>query len=168
MVPNKVVVRVVFTRPRRSSLVALAIRLLTWAPYSHVAFGVGALYIEAVDSGVELTSGTTFVTKNVIVESFDVTLAHASFWAALAPLRHKPYDWLGVVGIGWYRVLRYMGFAPKTNELAAGRDALFCSELVYRVLQSAGICPKVANPELLDPKRLLRLLESCASATRFR
>ena len=154
--------QVIFTRPRKGDFLCWSIRLLTWAPYCHVALRVQDRIFHAVTNGCLWADEQSFAQKNKIVACFDIKLndsQQSSLLQACKKIVGTPYDWSGVVGLGLMRLAHLVGYEMRDNPLKNNSQFMFCSELAYRVLSSLKLIPVSRSPELLDPKRFLRWLE---------
>lgn len=156
--PSKPQIEIVFTRPKSFwAPVSWLIRLLLWAPYDHCALKLGHWFFEALSDGSVFTSEIDFHRKNKIIAAFEITLSEEQF-SRLKTEIHKlkgiPYDWKGVMAIGLYRLFGIRLILRKNQ------NTLFCSGLVYTALSALGLIEETATPQLLDPKRALRLLEA--------
>jgi hypothetical protein len=159
-------VKIIFTKPQKLSFLSLGIQLFTWAPYNHAAIGLNDsntppnfVYYEALGDGVTITGKAQLERRDKIMAQFTLELneQHQRKLSQLCKsFQGTPYDWRAVAGIALHR-LGWHG-----NPLARNENRVFCSEFVYRVLQIVGVVPKSEEPELLDPKRLLRYLEAAS------
>lgn len=159
---HKILIR--FTRPRsKLDLMAWAVRLLTWAPYSHAALQFNNKIFHAVKEGSVWTDFADFDKRHETIAMFEVSLddlLRSKLLAIANKLEKIPYDWLGVVGIALHKM-----FGLRRNILRTGKKAIFCSELCYYLLVMIGVikASEAFDPELFDPKKLLRYLEKSSS-----
>jgi uncharacterized protein YycO len=121
-------VRVIFSR--RRNLGSVALRTVMWSPWSHCGVIDGDFVIQAV--------ANPFGKSEVIYTHLEHFKAESARWAIVefeADERRtceaarsqigKPYDWLGVAGIGFHR-----DWSDDTS--------WFCSELVAWALEQGG------------------------------
>lgn len=150
-------VNIVFTNTKKANFVSLAIKLFIWAPYNHVALEMNEHYFEAVGDGAHWTSREHFLATKDIRAKFSIQLNElqsSRLCTAIDEYEGTPYDFRAVLGLALVR----LGW--KHNPMANGAKKLFCSELVYNLLVDCDVIQKTTEPELLDPKRLLRYLEN--------
>jgi uncharacterized protein YycO len=118
-------VRVIFTRRRHPG--SLLLRVALWSAWSHCAIIDGDQVIEAAATGGVRVRPLA----DLIADSSEHDIRHlpardaASVIAAARSQVGKPYDWAGVVGIGFRR--RWQD-----------ADSWFCSELIAWAFQAAG------------------------------
>lgn len=156
-------IKIIFTRPlKKLDPFAWGVRLMTWAPYCHVAIRVDDRIFHAVQDGCVWVDAPSFDAKNETVAAFEISLSDfdsAHLIQSCKKLTGRKYDWNAVAGLALARIAHYLGHPLKDNPLKNNSMTLFCSELAYHVLRSLKLIPRDSAPELLDPKRLLRLLE---------
>lgn len=118
-------VRVIFTRRRHPG--SLLLRVALWSSWSHCAIVDGDQVIEAAATGgVRVRPLADLVAESSRTQLLEIpTRDPASVIAAARSQVGKPYDWLGVVGIGFRR--RWQD-----------ADRWFCSELIAWAFQAAG------------------------------
>lgn len=156
-------IKILFTAPKKSELVSLGIKLLTWAPYSHVALQVDGRVFHATADGSQWTTLEDFSVRHRIAACFEIILRPSDSRQLVdicTKLKGVPYDYSAVGGLALYRLAYMLGWKMKNNPLRNNAQFLFCSELAYEVLSRLKIVPKTKTPELLDPKRFLRYLEA--------
>lgn len=121
--------KLLFTR--RHHIGSWLIRMVTWSEYSHVdivlddEFIIGAVAFKGVQK-IRLDDRLAKASKSVVMDIPVKCLQDAEAFA-IAQLR-KPYDWLGVVGIGLKRNWQE-------------DDKWSCAELVASVLSEGGQKP---------------------------
>lgn len=118
-------VRVVFTR--RHTLGSVLLRAALWSAWSHCALIDGDEIIEAAaGSGVRARPLAELIAESSEWEIIEIPVRNpAAVIAAARSQIGKPYDWRGVIGIGFRR--RWQD-----------EDAWFCSELVAYAFEAAG------------------------------
>lgn len=118
-------VRVVFTR--RHALGSVLLRAALWSAWSHCAIVDGDRIIEAAAfHGVRERPLAELLAEASEYEIIEIPARNpAAVIAAARSQLGKPYDWRGVVGIGFRR--RWQD-----------EDAWFCSELVAYAFEAAG------------------------------
>lgn len=118
-------VRVVFTR--RHTLGSVLLRAALWSAWSHCALIDGDEVIEAaVGAGVRERPLAELLAEASEHEIIEIPARNpAAVIAAARSQVGKPYDWRGVIGIGFRR--RWQD-----------EDAWFCSELVAYAFEAAG------------------------------
>lgn len=118
-------VRVVFTRRHHPGSVLL--RSFLWSPWSHVGLIDGGTVIEAVGgAGVRVRPLADMLAEASRYEIVDMPARDPQAVIAAARAQvGKPYDWGGVVGVGFRR--RWQD-----------DDAWFCSELVAYSFAAGG------------------------------
>jgi hypothetical protein len=133
-------VRVIFSR--NHSLPSLFLRAALWSPWSHVALVAGETVIEASSiHGVRERPLADFMadaTKVAIIElPGDADRAIAAARSQIG----KPYDWRGILGIGFRR--RWQD-----------QDAWSCSELVAWAIEQSGVLLFRTQPWRVTPQML--------------
>ena len=143
---------------RGKSLLSRLIRWFTWSPYSHAAWICrDGSVIEAWSKGVRRAAslGEAHM-AGTPVEIFALDLdaqQHAEIEKFLTKQLGQKYDWWGI-----------LGFLPR--RVMENHDAWFCSELVTKALNAAGVWPLLRipacriTPGLLALSPLLRLKEA--------
>ncbi len=114
---------------RKHHIGSLLLRAFLWSEWSHVAIVDGEDVIEAATgAGVRRRPLADLLAESSQYEIVDVpALSPASVIAAARTQIGKPYDWPGVLGIGFRR--RWQD-----------DDSWFCSELVAWAFHTSG-CP---------------------------
>ena len=134
-------VRLVFTRRRHPGSVLL--RAFLWSAWSHCAIVDGVDIIEAAaDGGVRIRELGDLLRESSEHAFVDVPTSDAR--AVIAAARSqvgKPYDWLGVLGIGVRR--RWQD-----------NDRWFCSELIAWAFERAGWPLFRGQPWRITPRDL--------------
>lgn len=136
-------IRVVFTRKR--TLGSLLLRVFQWSEWSHCALideRRGTIIEAAAFGGTQERHLMALLSEASASAVIDVPCRSAS--AVLAAARAqlgKPYDWLGVLGIGLRR--RWQD-----------ADRWFCSELIAHAFEAAGEPLFRGQPWRITPRDL--------------
>lgn len=139
---------------RSKTIGSLLIRLVTWSDWSHVAVVDGDEVIEAVWPRVRVSTLDSLKKKHhaVVMVEFPVE-REAEFIAVVRSQLGKPYDLLGVLGLGWHRNWQEED-AWWCSELPAWAAAkigapLFRAEAVHRIVPQHWwlLAPEVRNRE---------------------
>lgn len=170
-----------------SSLRSAAIRLMTFAPVSHVAVYIGERQVvEAVGSGVRIRG------IDELLEEEEVVLAlRYPDLSAEQVRRIKDYalrksgtgfSYLGVmlhVPVSIIRRLCELPLIPLAprdacirsmgviNQVAASESRLFCSQLVLQAYRHAGVRMTDADPRLISPADILHMREGDVPSVRI-
>jgi hypothetical protein len=152
-----------FSRPKKSDFVSIGIRIMTWSPYNHVAVydPISANVYEALPDGISVSAVDKWHAKNIAVRIIWVDYEpnlRSKLLAMTQGIIGVPYDWSAVFGLFIVRLSHYFGLSLPWNPLKNGTKKLFCSEYAYHVLREVNAIAEHNHPELLDPKRLYRLI----------
>jgi uncharacterized protein YycO len=168
-------------------LAAAGIRLMTFAPVSHVAVYIGGgQVVEAVRSGVRIRTIDEVLTE----ETWVLALRYPDLSPEQAD-RIRDYA-LGNLGAGFNFLgvtlhvpfsigrracelplvplavrdacIRGMGLI---HQVAAGEDRVFCSQLVLQAYRHAGILITNADPRLISPADILHMRKGDVSSVRI-
>lgn len=134
-------VRLVFTRRRHPG--SLLLRVFLWSSWSHCALVDGDYVLEAAASGgVRARPLEDLVAESSRHAYLDIPTGKAAdIHAAARSQLGKPYDWLGVAGIGFRRRWQDDG-------------AWFCSELIAWAFEAAGDPLFRGKPWRITPRDL--------------
>lgn len=152
-------IRIGVSTPKRWNPLSPLLRLVMGTPYSHIwillddaLFDVD-MVLGTETQGFQLIPYERFLKHNNVIMVYD---PHPDYrldvgLRAVAPLIGEPYDKVGLLGMAWVMLCRWMKRKAR-NPLASSR-ALFCSEAVALVLvksvvpEAAMLVPDHATPE---------------------
>ena len=148
------------------------IMFLTNSKWSHAALYVGGgrqAVLEAVDDGVEENAFVTTSKGHTRIAirrlpGLTVEQAEAIKTAAYTKL-NKPYDWMQLVTIGVYELVRKHLGIRWSGLVKNSKRAMICSELVAVAYRAAGVEfskeDKMVTPDMLgDDSRLVTVYEA--------
>lgn len=152
------ILRIEFTRPRKTTLQSLLIRLGTWSSFSHVRILTEGHLFEANPPRVILSQFKnregTFADHEVIT-ALSVVVPRARFWTFAHAHEGKCYDWISIGRIIMDLILP----AKWASRKESGHGKFFCSELVLECLEMCLRKELTERDELVHPKRLYNLIK---------
>lgn len=164
-----------------------AIRLMTFAPVSHVAVYIGdGQVVEAVGSGVRVRGIDELLHEEAVVLALrypDLSAQQARSIKAYALERSgEGFNYLGVtlhIPLSIGRRLCELPLVPSSlrdacirsmgviNQLAASEGRLFCSQLVLQAYRHAEVPMTDADPRLISPADILHMREGDVPSVRI-
>ena len=166
---------------------SVAIRMMTFAPVSHVAVYIGdRQVVEAVGSGVRVRGIDELLQEESVVLALrypDLSAQQArSIKAYALDKSGAGFNYLGVtlhVPLSIGRRLCELPLVPSLlrdacirgmgviNQMAASEGRLFCSQLVLQAYRHAEVPMTDADPRLISPADILHMREGDVSSVRI-
>lgn len=155
-------IKVVFCRPRKFSLMSKIFRLIENSPFSHSAIQLqnGFYYHVTLFGKVHINSGSYFESKYEIIEEKFIMVEPSNndkMQDECQRLEGIDYGVMSIIGVGLSRLLKLFGIrAP--NFFKDSTKTFYCSEFVWYILKIGGLELKDFDPELDGPKKLKEVL----------
>jgi len=164
-------IRIGVSTPKRWNPLSPVLRRIMGTPYSHIwlllddALFDMDMVLGTEKQGFQLIPYARFLRQNNVVMIYD---PHPDYrldvgLRAVAPLIGEPYDGLGLVGMAWVMLCRWL--KRKVRNPLANPQALFCSESVALMLVKSGV-PEAAMlvPERATPEDVVCVLDMMKTA----
>jgi len=165
-------IRIGVSTPKRWNPLSPILRRVMGTPYSHIwillddaLFDVD-MVLGTETHGFQLIPYERFLKTNNVVMVYDPDPSyHLDVGLrAVAPLIGEPYDKVGLIGMAWVMLGRWL--KRKVRNPLASSKALFCSESVALVLAKSAV-PEAAMlvPELATPADVVAVLDGMKQAS---